>query len=83
MKSWLLALLPSWTTRLRLFSRLNTKHQTPNPKPQTPNPDYASECVLACAHAGAYLKLLQKEAVADLSKFDNTARYTIMFGALD
>ena len=38
---------------------------------------------LACAHAGAYLKLLQKEAVADLSKFDNTARYTIMFGALD
>ncbi len=29
---------------------------------------------------GAYLKLLQKEAVADLSKFDNTARYTIMFG---
>jgi hypothetical protein len=39
--------------------------------------------VLACAHPGAYLKLLQKEAVADLSKFDNTARYTIMFGALD
>jgi len=29
---------------------------------------------------GAYLKLLQKEAVADLSKFDNSARYTIMFG---
>ena len=29
---------------------------------------------------GAYIKLLQKEAVADLKKFDNTARYTIMFG---
>ena len=31
-------------------------------------------------HAGAYMKLLQKEAVSDLTKFDNTARYTIMFG---
>mmetsp|Transcript_39604 Transcript_39604/g.61787 ORF Transcript_39604/g.61787 Transcript_39604/m.61787 type:complete len:552 (+) Transcript_39604:50-1705(+) len=29
---------------------------------------------------GAYLKLLQKDVVSDLAKFDNDARYTIMFG---
>jgi hypothetical protein len=75
-RACLIARPPSLTRRLCVFSRLHSK-------PQTPNPDNASVRVLACAHPGAYLKLLQKEAVADLSKFDNTARYTIMFGALD
>ena len=29
---------------------------------------------------GGYLKLLQEDSGRDLAKFDNDARYTIMFG---
>mmetsp|Transcript_60069 Transcript_60069/g.137272 ORF Transcript_60069/g.137272 Transcript_60069/m.137272 type:complete len:465 (-) Transcript_60069:79-1473(-) len=41
---------------------------------------YEIKCTNGVSCDGQYLKLLQKDAGKDLAKFDNDARYTIMFG---